>query len=149
MSRFLPGGIFISAPSGATCRFHSTRVVTFVPRCSRCGSAPSDPLASAGFSYRNNADEPGLENGPAQNSSVAMVAAINPPITATTKRRVFAPPPSPNPSAMGTMPITMANAVITTGRKPGLLPDSIAARARESPCSPRRSLANETTRMLY
>src|SRR5258708_1914969 len=43
----------------------------------------------------------------------------------------FCSPPSPNPRAMGTMPMIVANAVITTGRN-RVASDSIAART-ESP----------------
>ena len=46
---------------------------------------------------------------------VATVANINPPMTAR-PRGAFCSPLSPRPSAIGTIPIIMANAVIRTGR---------------------------------
>src|SRR5258708_4300221 len=49
-------------------------------------------------------------------SRVETVASSNPPITAR-PRGAFCSPPSPSPSAMGAMPMIMANAVIKTGRK--------------------------------
>ena len=58
----------------------------------------------------------------------------------------FCSPPSPRPSAIGIMPMIMASAVISTGRK-RVTPASMAA-SRASPCSASRSLAKDTTRML-
>ncbi len=46
----------------------------------------------------------------------AMVASNRPPMTAR-PRGAFCSPPSPRPSAIGTMPMIMASAVIITGRK--------------------------------
>jgi MFS family permease len=46
---------------------------------------------------------------------VAAVAKINPPITAR-PRGAFCSPPSPRPNAIGTIPIIIASAVISTGR---------------------------------
>ncbi len=57
---------------------------------------------------------------------VAMVAQINPPITARPSG-AFCSPPSPMPSAMGIIPMIMASAVISTGRK-RVKPASSAAR---------------------
>ncbi len=59
-------------------------------------------------------------------NKVAMVAQINPPITARPSG-AFCSPPSPSPMAMGTMPMIMASAVISTGRK-RVKPASSAAR---------------------
>ena len=53
-------------------------------------------------------------------------AHSRPPITARPSG-AFCSPPSPMPSAIGTMPIIIARAVMTTGRK-RVAPDSIAAR---------------------
>ena len=49
-------------------------------------------------------------------NSVATVANIRPPITARPSG-AFCSPPSPRPSAIGSMPITIASAVINTGRR--------------------------------
>src|SRR6267143_251234 len=76
---------------------------------------------------------------------VATVAHSRPPMTARPSG-AFCSPPSPSPSAMGTMPMIMASAVIKTGRK-RVKPASTAAIAT-SPCSRSRSLAKDTTRML-
>src|ERR1700677_2790045 len=62
------------------------------------------------------------------------------------ERRVLLPP-SPRPSDIGSMPSTIASAVITTGRR-RVTPASHAAPRASSP-SLRRSLANVTTRMLF
>src|SRR6266849_911867 len=48
--------------------------------------------------------------------SVETVAKSRPPITARPKG-AFCSPPSPSPSAIGTIPMIMASAVIRTGRK--------------------------------
>src|SRR5579864_5254969 len=48
-------------------------------------------------------------------NNVATVANNSPPITARPSG-AFCSPPSPKPSAIGTMPMIMANAVISTGR---------------------------------
>lgn len=48
-------------------------------------------------------------------NSVENVATINPPMTAL-PNGAFCPPPSPNPDAMGSIPTTIAIAVINTGR---------------------------------
>src|SRR5207247_5431475 len=77
---------------------------------------------------------------------VATVAHSRPPITARPSG-AFCSPPSPAPSAMGTMPIIIASAVMQTGRK-RIAPASIAAIAA-SPWSSRRSFANDTTRILF
>ena len=59
----------------------------------------------------------------------------------------FCSPPSPSPSAIGTMPMIIASAVMQTGRK-RVAPASIAARSA-SPFSASAILANETTRILF
>ena len=59
------------------------------------------------------------------NISVAQVAKISPPITARPSG-AFCSPPSPRPSAIGAMPMIMASAVISTGRK-RVTPASTAA----------------------
>ena len=61
-----------------------------------------------------------------------MVAQSRPPITAR-PRGAFCSPPSPRPSAIGTMPMIMASAVIMTGRN-RVFPASMAA-FTASPCS--------------
>ena len=48
--------------------------------------------------------------------SVPKVASSNPPMTARPSG-AFCSPPSPRPSAIGTMPMIMASAVMMTGRK--------------------------------
>ena len=68
--------------------------------------------------------------------SVATVAKIRPPITARPSG-AFCSPPSPRPSAIGAMPMIIASAVISTGRK-RTKPASSAARERvagSSSCS--------------
>src|SRR6202008_2417448 len=50
------------------------------------------------------------------NSSVDTVANNKPPITARPSG-AFCSPPSPRPNAIGSMPITIASAVINTGRR--------------------------------
>ena len=66
------------------------------------------------------------------NSSVATVATTKPPITARPSG-AFCSPPSPSPSDIGTMPTTIANAVITTGRN-RVWPASSAAVTASLPC---------------
>src|SRR5262245_61431700 len=77
---------------------------------------------------------------------VAIVAVINPPMTARPSG-AFCSPPSPSPSAIGTMPMIIASAVIRTGRN-RVKPASTAA-AMASPRSASRSLAKAITRMLF
>src|SRR6266403_389943 len=79
------------------------------------------------------------------NSKVDMVPNKSPPITAR-PRGAFCSPPSPKPSAIGNMPITMASAVISTGRNRPR-PASRAARRGSVPCA-NVSRAKLTTRML-
>ena len=50
----------------------------------------------------------------------------------------FCSPPSPSPSAIGTMPMIMASAVISTGRKPREA--GVERRVHAQPSSLRRSL---------
>ena len=78
-------------------------------------------------------------------NSVATVASDNPPMTARPSG-AFCSPPSPNPSAIGTMPMIIASAVISTGRNRPK-PASSAASSAERPSSS-WSLAKLTTRML-
>src|SRR3989442_1398133 len=80
------------------------------------------------------------------NTRVATVAHRRPPMTARPSG-AFCSPPSPNPSAMGTMPVIMASAVIRTGRN-RVKPASTAA-VVASPCSPSRPLAKDPRRMLF
>src|SRR5215472_368733 len=79
-------------------------------------------------------------------NKVATVAKINPPMTAR-PRGAFCSPPSPIPSAIGTMPMIMASAVINTGRI-RVYPASRAASQALCP-SRMRSRAKEITRMLF
>ncbi len=62
-------------------------------------------------------------------------------------RGAFCSPPSPSPRAIGTIPMIMANAVISTGRK-RVKPASSAA-LRESLPSVIFSVAKLTTKMLF
>ncbi len=62
-----------------------------------------------------------------------MVPNKRPPITAR-PRGAFCSPPSPRPKAIGNMPITMASAVISTGRNRPR-PASKAARRGSVPCA--------------
>src|SRR2546426_662769 len=78
-------------------------------------------------------------------NSVANVAKIKPPITAR-PRGAFCSPPSPRPTAIGTMPMIMARAVMSTGRM-RTKPASIAASRAFLPSSI-CSRANETIKML-
>src|ERR1700730_3425001 len=55
-------------------------------------------------------------NSTGTKNSVVMVAKMRPPITARPSG-AFCSPPSPKPSAIGSMPITIASAVIMTGRR--------------------------------
>ena len=71
-----------------------------------------------------------------------MVAKIRPPITARPSG-AFCSPPSPRPSAIGVMPMIMASAVISTGRKRTNPASSAAAVA--SPSSASRSRAKLIT----
>src|ERR1700735_5596581 len=73
-----------------------------------------------------------------------MVSHRRPPIT-TRPIGPFFSPPSPSPSDIGTMPIIIASAVMSTGRK-RVLPASIAARMG-SPCSSSCVLAQDNTRV--
>src|SRR6267143_3112346 len=61
-------------------------------------------------------------------NSVAKVAADSPPITARPSG-AFCSPPSPSPSDIGSMPMIMASAVISTGRSRVAPAASAAARA--------------------
>ena len=79
-------------------------------------------------------------------NNVATVANNNPPITAR-PNGAFCSPPSPKPSAIGTMPMIMASAVISTGRM-RVYPASIAACKAGTPIS-MRSRANETIRIEF
>ena len=75
-----------------------------------------------------------------------MVATIRPPITARPSG-AFCSPASPRPSAIGTMPMIIASAVISTGRS-RVLPASIAASITVmSGLAARTSLAKLTTRI--
>ena len=76
---------------------------------------------------------------------VETVANSNPPMTARPSG-AFCSPPSPKLRAMGIMPIIMASAVMSTGRK-RVKPASSAASAGLRPSSS-CSLAKLTTRML-
>ena len=66
------------------------------------------------------------------NISVATVAKTRPPMTARPSG-AFCSPPSPRPSAIGTMPMIIASAVISTGRK-RTKPASIAAATGSPSC---------------
>jgi hypothetical protein len=74
--------------------------------------------------------------------SVAQVAKISPPITARPSG-VFCP----GSMAIGSMPMTIASAVISTGRN-RVLPASIAAVIASTPAA-MRSRAKAITRMLF
>ena len=78
-------------------------------------------------------------------NSVVAVAPRSPPITARPSG-AFCSPPSPRPSAIGSIPRTMAEAVISTGRRRAYPADSIASRA--SGTAARSSFANVTSKML-
>ena len=78
-------------------------------------------------------------------NSVVTVAKIRPPITARPSG-AFCSPPSPIPSAIGSMPRIMAVAVISTGRILAYPAESIAARAVGTRA--RSPLANVTMRIL-
>ncbi len=78
-------------------------------------------------------------------NSVDTVAKSNPPITAR-PRGAFCSPPSPRPIAMGSIPMIIAKAVISTGRNRAN-PACTAASAAEHPAA-KRSFAKLTTRML-
>ena len=56
-----------------------------------------------------------IENTVGTKNSVATVAKIRPPMTAR-PNGAFCSPPSPNPNAIGIMPMIMAKAVMSTGR---------------------------------
>ncbi len=85
------------------------------------------------------------ENTTGTNSKVAKVANIRPPITARPSG-AFCSPPSPSPSDIGSMPIIIASAVMSTGRKRPK-PASSAATLASMPWSS-CSRAKLTTRML-
>src|SRR5262249_50797392 len=78
--------------------------------------------------------------------SVATVANTRPPITAR-PRGAFCSPPSPRPSAIGSMPMIIASAVINTGRM-RVAPPSSAAASGSAP-SARRWRAKAMSRMLF
>src|SRR5207253_3844990 len=78
-------------------------------------------------------------------NSVAAVASTSPPITARPSG-AFCSPPSPSPTAIGTMPMIIASAVISTGRS-RVLPASSAEARASPPVSTRRSLAKLTSRI--
>ena len=63
------------------------------------------------------------------------------------ERRVLLATPSPSDSAIGSMPMIIASAVISTGRN-RVRPASIAA-ATGSPSASSRSFANDTTSTLF
>src|SRR5271169_59685 len=85
-----------------------------------------------------------LKNAGTKNR-VATVAKTRPPMTARPSG-AFCSPPSPMPSAIGTMPMIMASAVISTGRK--RVKPACSAAVMESLPSTICSLAKLTTRML-
>src|SRR5262249_52981319 len=78
-------------------------------------------------------------------NSVETVAKSRPPMTARPSG-AFCSPPSPSPRDIGSMPMIIAKAVISTGRR-RVNPASSAA-VRASAPSFRRSFANVTIRML-
>jgi hypothetical protein len=86
------------------------------------------------------------EKNTGTNVNVPNVASIRPPMTARPSG-AFCSPPSPSPSAMGTMPIIIASAVMMTGRK-RVKPADNAALAAFMPASI-CSLAKLTTRIEF
>src|SRR5580692_2649653 len=107
-------------------------------------SSPRSRFSSTGLVFRiqpcNTLKNVGTKN------RVETVAKSSPPMTARPSG-AFCSPPSPSPSAIGTMPMIMASAVINTGRK-RVNPASSAA-PRESIPSAIFSVAKLTTRMLF
>src|SRR6185312_3573154 len=116
---------------------HESSPPAVSPRASR--SKRSSRICSIGGFRRKAAYAAGTTN------SVGKVATISPPITARPSG-AFCSPHSPRASAIGTMPMIMAIAVISTGRR-RTLPASIAASTADKPRSVRRSLAKLTTRI--
>jgi len=86
-----------------------------------------------------------MPNTTGTNNSVDTVPIARPPITARPSG-AFCSPPSPSPSAIGSMPISIARAVISTGRK-RLKPASSAAASGAMPFAS-DSRAVLMTRML-
>ena len=80
-------------------------------------------------------------------NNVIIVAIRRPPITAR-PRGAFCSPPSPKAKAIGSMPSTIANAVISTGLR-RVLADSKAASIGETSFSTRMSLAKLTNRIEF
>src|SRR2546422_4292509 len=80
------------------------------------------------------------------NKSVETVASRRPPMTARASG-AFCSPPSPMPSDIGSIPSTIASAVISTGRM-RVRPAATAALRASSPAS-RRWFAKVTMRMLF
>ncbi len=74
------------------------------------------------------------------------MASSKPPITARPSG-AFCSPPSPRPSAIGTIPMIMASAVMVTGRMRVKPADSAASIAFFP--STRSSLAKVTSKMLF
>ena len=85
-----------------------------------------------------------MANTEGTKNSVATVANNSPPITAR-PNGAFCSPPSPKPSAIGTMPMIIARAVISTGRM-RVYPASTAASIAGTPAC-KRSRENETSKM--
>ncbi len=79
-------------------------------------------------------------------NSVATVAKIRPPITARPSG-AFCSAPSPIPSAIGTMPMIIASAVMSTGRN-RVKPAVKAACSASSPASIRRRAKLTTSTLL-
>ena len=77
---------------------------------------------------------------------VDSVAKTRPPITAL-PRGAFCSPPSPRPSAIGSMPRIIAVAVMITGRR--RVRPALSTACAESAPSRSRSMAKVTTRMLF
>src|SRR4029077_11791004 len=122
-------------------------------------SAPGPGLTQFGYqlsplsSARNRSSSRWLVGGSVRikeyttgtTNSVAAVASTSPPITARPSG-AFCSPPSPTPTSMGTIPMIIASAVISTGRS-RVFPASSAAPRASPPVSTRRSLAKLTSRI--
>src|SRR5260370_838997 len=114
------------------------REVSEAPRLSAANLTSNS--CELGGALRNKEYTTGTKN------SVTRVATIKPPITARPSG-AFCSPPSPIPSAIGNIPIIIANAVMRTGRR-RVLPASRAASWAPISRSPRTKLAKLTTKML-
>jgi hypothetical protein len=108
-----------------------------------------DEVAAGRSNGLSEADRAGarpmtMANAAGRTRSVVSVAAASPPTTARPSGAVWSPP-SPRPTAIGTMPATIARLVIRIGRTRPLAPSTPASSAGTPPA---RALSAKVTRRM-